>query len=153
MLLPPVGMPDERLARRLRPDGNVLGCSIRWGFISEHSEPYRVVGIVPNLPGVGDREVYTQMYTPAGSEELSPCLYVHVANRGSVDALWRRIVEEIRRIDARVPVLPVVTLAQRRDGDAAVWRARFLARLGLVAGAAALFLSALGIYAIKASHI
>jgi len=144
-----VAIIDESLARRLRPDGNVLGCSIRWGFFSEHSEPYRVVGIVPNLPGVGDREVYAQMYTPAGSEELSPCLYVHVANRGSVDALRRRIVEEIRRIDARVPVLPVVTLAQRRDGDAAVWRARFCARLGLVAGAAALFLSALGIYAIK----
>jgi predicted permease len=144
-----VAIIDKSLARRLRPDGNVLGCSIRWGLFSEHSEPYRVVGIVPNLPGVRDREVYPQIYTPAGSEELSPCLYVHVANRGSVDALRRRIVEEIRRIDARVPVLPVVTLAQRRDGDAAVWRARFCARLGLVAGAAALFLSALGIYAIK----
>jgi predicted permease len=144
-----VAIIDKSLARRLRPDGNVLGCSIRWGMFSEHSEPYRVVGIIPNLSGVGDREVYPQIYTPAGSEELSPCLYVHVANRGSVDALRRRIVEEIRRIDARVPVLPVVTLAQRRDGDAAVWRARFCARLGLVAGAAALFLSALGIYAIK----
>jgi predicted permease len=144
-----VAIIDESLARRLRPDGNVLGCSIRWGIYSEHSEPYRVVGIVSNLPGVGDREVYPQIYTPAGSKELSPCLYVHVANTGSVDALRRRIVEEIRRIDARVPVLPVKTLAQRRDGDADVWRARFSARLGLVAGAAALFLSALGIYAIK----
>jgi predicted permease len=144
-----VAIIDESLASRLRPDGNVLGCSIRWGMYSEHSEPYRVVGIVANLPGVGDREVYPQIYTPAGSEELSPCLYVHVSNSGSVDALRRRIVEEIRRIDAHVPVLPVMTLAQKRDGNAAVWRARFCARLGLVAGAAALFLSALGIYAIK----
>jgi len=144
-----VAIIDESLARRLRPDGNVLGCSIRWGMYSEHSAPYRVVGIVANLPGVGDREVYPQIYTSAGSEELSPCLYVHVANTGSVDALRQRIVEEIRSIDARVPVLPVVTLARRRDGDAAVWRARFCARLGLVAGAAALFLSALGIFAIK----
>jgi predicted permease len=144
-----VAIIDESLARRLRPDGNVLGYSIRWGLLSEHSEPYRVVGIVANLPGVGDPEVYPQIYTPAGSEELSPCLYVHLANPGSVDALRRRIVEEIHRIDARVPVLPVVTLAQKRDGSPAVWRARFCARLGLVAGAAALFLSALGIYAIK----
>ena len=144
-----VAIIDKSLARRLRPDGNVLGCSIRWGLISEHSEPYRVVGIVPNLPGVGDREAYPQIYTPAGSEELSPCLYVHVVNRGSVDALRRLLVEEIRSIDAHVPVLPVVTLAQSRNGAAAVWRARFGARLGLVAGAAALFLSALGIYAIK----
>jgi predicted permease len=144
-----VAIIDKSLARRLRPDGNVLGCSIRWGMFSEHSEPYRVVGVVANLPGVGDREVYPQIYTPAGSEELSPCLYVYVANTGSMDALRRRIVEEIRRIDARVPVLPVMTLARKRDGAAAVWRARFGARLGLVAGAAALFLSALGIYGIK----
>jgi putative ABC transport system permease protein len=144
-----VAIIDESLARRLRPDGNVLGCSIRWGIYSEHSEPYRVVGIVANLPGVGDREVYPQIYTPAGSKELSPCLYVHVANIGSVDALRRRIVDEIRRIDARVPILPVKTLSQKRDGDAAVWRARFCARLGLLAGTAALFLSSLGIYAVK----
>jgi len=144
-----VAIIDESLARKLRPDGNALGCSIRWAIMTEHSEPYRVVGIVANFPGVGDREVYAQMYMPANSDELAPCLYLHAANRQSVDILRRSIVEEIRRIDARVPFPPVVTLAQRRDGDAAVWRARFCARLGLVAGAAALFLSALGIYAIK----
>jgi ABC-type antimicrobial peptide transport system permease subunit len=48
-----------------------------------------------------------------------------------------------------MPVLSVATLAQRRNNDSWVWLARFGARLGLAAGAAALFLAALGIYAIK----
>ena len=57
--------------------------------------------------------------------------------------------QEIRRVDPRMPVLSVATLAQRRHDDSSVWLARFGARLGLAAGAAALFLAALGIYAIK----
>jgi len=43
----------------------------------------------------------------------------------------------------------VATLAQERYDDSSVWPARFGARLSLAAGAAALFLAALGIYAIK----
>ena len=140
---------DESLARKLRPDGNALGCLIQWSYMTERSDPYRVVGIVPNLPDVGNREVRAQMYTPTEPDQLSSCLYLHVANKGSVDVLRRRIVEEIHRVDARVPVLSVATLAQIRDDEYAVWLARFCARLGLAAGAAALFLAALGIYAIK----
>ncbi len=48
-----------------------------------------------------------------------------------------------------MPVLSVATLAQKRHDDSWVWLARFRARLALAAGAAALFLAALGIYAIK----
>ena len=49
---------DESLARKLRPDGNALGCLIQSGFFTEYSDPYRVVGIVANVPGIEDREVH-----------------------------------------------------------------------------------------------
>jgi predicted permease len=141
---------DESLARKLRPDGNALGRFIQWGlFDKADSEPYRVVGIVANMPGIGDREVRAQMYTPTGPNDLSSYLYLRVANRGSVDAMGRQIAAEIHRADPRMPVLSVATLAQRRYDDSSVWLARFGARLALAAGAAALFLAALGIYAIK----
>jgi predicted permease len=140
---------DESLARKLRPDGNALDCLIQWSVMADHSDPYRVVGIVPHLPDVGSREVRAQMYTPTETDRLSSCLYLHVANEGSVDFLQYRIVEEIHRISARVPVLSVATLAQIRDDHSSVWVARFGARMGLAAGAAALFLATLGIYAIK----
>jgi len=141
---------DESLARKLRQDGNALGCFIQWGALTKaDSDPYRVVGIVAHMPGIEDREVRAQMYTPTEANELASCLYLHVANKGSADLLQQRISEEIRRVDPRMPVISVATLAQRRYDDSSAWLARFCARLGLAAGAAALFLAALGIYAVK----
>jgi putative ABC transport system permease protein len=141
---------DECLARKLRPDGNALDCLIQWGlFTKADVGPYRVVGIVANMPGIGDREVRAQMYTPTESDALSSYLYLHIADTGSVDRLRRRIFEAIHRFDPRIPVLSVATLARRRHDESSVWMARFGARLALAAGAAALFLAALGIYAIK----
>jgi len=140
---------DESLARRLRPDGNALGCWIQTGFATEYSDAYRVVGIVPNVPGIGTREIHAQTYTPTEPDRLSVYLYLHIADMGSAETLLQRIPQEIHRVDPQVPVLSVATLAQRHHDDASVWFAGFGARLGLAAGAAALFLAALGIYAIK----
>ncbi|MBP7050614.1 MAG: ABC transporter permease [Phycisphaerae bacterium] len=140
---------DEYLARRLRPDGNALGCFIQSGFNTDYSDPRRVVGIVANVPGIGEREVFAQTYTPAESDQLSPYLYLHVRDGGSA-ALTQRVCDAVHQVDARLPILSVATLAQRHRDDASLWFARFGARLASAAGAAALFLAALGIYAIKA---
>ncbi len=140
---------DESLARKLRPDGSALGCWIQWGFFGHYSDPYRVVGIVAHVPGIADRESHGQTYRPTQPDQLSPYLYLHVADRGSADVLQQRIFQEIHRIDPRVPVLSVATLAQKHRDDPSLWLAGFGARLALAAGAAALFLAALGIYAVK----
>ena len=145
-----VAIIDESLAHQLRPDGNALDCRIQWGmFTKPDSEPYRVVGIVANLPDVGDRELCARMYRPIGPEDMFPYLYLHVADWGSPQAVRRRIAQEIHRFDPRIPVLSVATLLQMRHNDSRVWLARFYTRLALAAGAAALFLAALGIYALK----
>jgi putative ABC transport system permease protein len=145
-----VAIIDESLARKLRPDGNALDCFIQWGvFTKLISEPYRVVGVVAHLPGTEGRQVHAQIYTPTELNDLNSCLYLHVTKKGSMDGLRQRIAEEIHRVDPHIPVLSIATLAQKRYNDGSVWLARFGARLGLAAGAAALFLAALGIYAIK----
>jgi len=74
---------------------------------------------------------------------------LHIADRIAAETLRERIAEEIHIIDSHVPILSVVTLAEQRDSNGSVWSARFGARLALMAGAAALFLAALGIYAVK----
>ena len=143
---------DEPLARKLRPDGNALDCFIQLGlpeFPEMIPEPYRVVGIVPHVPGIENQEVGAQMYAPIGRDALTRCLYLHVTSPGTMDALQQRITEEIRRVDPRLAVFSVTTLAQKRYDHYSAWVARFGARIGLAAGAAALFLAALGIYAIK----
>jgi putative ABC transport system permease protein len=141
---------DESLARKLRPDGNALGCFIQWGLFTKAEDgPYRVVGIVPHLPNFEDGQAHAQVYVHHKSDRLPPLLYLHVANKGLVDGLRQRIIAEIHKVDARISVKWVKTLAQIHDSHRSVETARIGARLGLTAGATALFLAALGIYAIK----
>jgi predicted permease len=141
---------DESLARKLRPDGSALGCFVQWGLFSKEEDgPYRVVGIVAHLPNLEDGEVHAQVYTPEKSDRLPPHLYLHVANKGLVDGLRQRLIAEIHTVDARISVKWVKTLAEIHDSQYSVEKARKEARLGLTAGATALFLAALGIYAIK----
>jgi len=145
-----VAIIDESLARKLRPNGNALDCFIQWGvFTKLISDPYRVVGIVAHLPGIEDRQVHAQIYTPREPNELTTRFCLHVANKNSADFMQQRIFNEIHRVDPHMPVLSVETLARKRYNDGSVWQAIFCARLGLAAGAAALFLASLGIYAIK----
>jgi putative ABC transport system permease protein len=149
-----VAIIDKSLARKLRPDGNALNCFIQWGvFTKLISDPYRVVGIVAHMPGTEGRQVHAQIYTPTEPNDLTSCLYLHVAKKGSMDVLRQRIAEEIHRVDPHIPILSIATLAQKRYNDDPVWLARFGARLGLAAGAAALFLATLGIYAIKSYRV
>jgi predicted permease len=141
---------DESLARKLRPDGNALGCLVQWGLNTKVEEgPYRVVGIVPHLPNLEDGQVHAQAYAPYKPDRLPSYLYLHVADKGLVDGLRQRIIAEIHTVDARISVKWVKTLAQIHDSNRSVTTARTGARLGLTAGATALFLAALGIYAIK----
>ncbi len=147
-----VAIINETLARRLRPDGSALGCLVQWGVVEFGDwcpDVYRVVGVVADLPDVQERETRPQMYVPAGPDDLSLYFYLHVRDREAVETLRSQMVREIHRIDPYIPVLSVTTLAEIRDDDIRIWNARFHARLALTAGVVALFLAALGIYAIK----
>ncbi|MBN2315968.1 MAG: FtsX-like permease family protein [Sedimentisphaerales bacterium] len=141
---------DESLARKLRPDGNALGCFIQWGLFTKAEDgPFRIVGIVAHLPNLEDGQVHAQVYVPHKPGRLPPILYLHVANKGMVDGLRQRVITEIHTVDARISVKWVKTLAQIHDNHNSVKTARSGAWLGLAAGVTALFLAALGIYAIK----
>jgi predicted permease len=141
---------DESLACKLRSDGNALGCFVQGGLFSTAEEdPYRIVGIVAHLPNLEDGEVHAQVYAPEKTDRLSPHLCLHVANKGLVDGLRQRMIAEIHSVDARISVKWVKTLAEIHDSQYSVKKARTDACLGLTAGATALFLASLGIYAIK----
>jgi predicted permease len=145
-----VAIIDESLACKLHQDGNALGCFIQWGIFTKLiSDPYRVVGIVAHLPGIEDRQAHAQIYTSREQNDLTTCFCLHVTNKSSAGFMQQRIFNEIHRVDPHMPVLSVMTLAKKRSNDGSIWLSRFCARLGLAAGAAALFLAALGIYAIK----
>jgi predicted permease len=148
-----VAIINETLAHRLHPDGSALGCLVQYGVPELGGywcpDVYRVVGVVADLPGIQAREARPQIYVPAGPDELPLYFYLHARDREAIETLRSQMVEEIHRVDPYIPVLSVTTLAEIRDDDIRIWSARFHARLALAAGVVALFLAALGIYAIK----
>ena len=140
---------DERLARRLRPDGNALGCLIQYDefFLSDCS---RVIGIVPTVHSTGeDKNALPHIYEPMRPNELPANIHLRVAHTGSAVAMARKLSKEIHRIDPRLPIMSMATLADYHRNNALVWSTAFSARIALIFGALALFLASLGIYAVK----
>ena len=140
---------DERLARKLRPDGDVLGCLIQYGLFYL-SSPSRVIGIVPNVrSNVQDRQKTPQIYVPIQADQLPKYIHLLAAGTGSNTAFLERITTEIHRADQRLPVVSVTTLVEKYRTSPSVWAAALGARLAVTFGAMALFLASLGIYAVK----
>ena len=145
---------DELLARKLRPDGRALGCLIQYGD-DGLSSPRRVVGIVPNLQSVwGNGEVQPLVYEPIKANHVPESIHLQARSTapGAEAALVRTIGERIRKIDPRLPVVSVASLADRHRNHPTVLFTRVVARLAVMFGAMALFLAGLGLYAIK-SHM
>jgi predicted permease len=145
---------DELLARKLRPDGSALGCLIQWGT-GGLSSPRRVVGIVPNLRSVwGNGQIQPHAYTPLEAHHVPKSIHLRARSTapGAEAAIVRSIGARIRKIDPRLPVLSVASLADRHRNHPTVLFTRVVARLAVMFGAMALFLAGMGLYAVK-SHM
>lgn len=147
---------DEPLARQLRSDGNALGCLIRWGGSDVPSE---VVGIVPGVRRSPVSEgTKPHVYAPLRDNHErfgsgGPPLYLHLRIASLSPAaealLLGRIPGEIHKVDRQIPVLSATTLRDYHRQSAMMWMTRTVTGLAIVFGAMALFLAALGIYAVK----
>jgi len=145
---------DELLARRLRPEGRALGCLIQYGD-DGLSSPRRVVGIVPNLRSAwGNGEVQPLVYEPIKAHHVPASIHLRARSTalGAEAALVRSIGARLQKIDPRLPVLSVASLADRRRDHPTVLFAGVVARLAVMFGAMALFLAGMGLYAVK-SHM
>lgn len=146
---------DEQLARKLRPNGDALGCLIQYGpgKYYEKIKPQRVVGIVQTLytPIEKKRGFQVQMYRPT-SERAVP-VYVHVLGRNRTpkgqEALMSIVSQTVHSADSPMRASTIQTLRQRYRSDEFVWLTGVSARLALTFGAMALFLASLGMYATK----
>ncbi len=145
---------DELLAHKLRPDGRALGCLIQYGD-DGLSSPRRVVGIVPNLQSVwGNGEVQPHLYEPIKAHHMPASIHLRARSTalGAEAALVRSIGARMEKIDPRLPVVAVASLADRHRNHPTVLFTRVVARLAVMFGAMALFLAGMGLYAVK-SHM
>jgi predicted permease len=150
----PVVIIDEAQARRLRPDGNALGCLIE----GIGAKPREVIGIVPGVRNsLFDTEIHPHVYISMSMwrdlESFSTPVYIYVRTTSSVPggktALFQNIRAEIRSVDPHVAILSLMTLSDVHRQSRDVRRVQFVAALAMVFGAMALFLAALGIYGVK----
>ncbi len=144
---------DEQLARKLRPDGNAVGCLIQhgWGSNSE-LDVCRVVGIVPNQRDFAGQVMnWRHIYHPIPDYRLPVYIHLRVADPSSQaeTALVRSLGAQIRTIDPRLPVVSVMSLTDLRLDNSGVRQTQMTARLATMFGTMALFLAGLGLYAIK----
>ena len=144
---------NETLARILRPDGNALDTYIQCApdkYIDKVS-PQRVVGIVADLASGNAEKAEPTAYVV--THEKSPPRFIHVrthnVTRQGQQALLGTLSQKIFNIDAQTPVTFIGSLLDRSRQTDEVWLSRIGARLAVGFGAIALFLAALGIYAIK----
>jgi len=146
-----VAVIDEPLARKLRPDGNAIGC-----LISGCGGVREVVGIVPGVRNsVFDEEARSHVYVPFDYNVDSQIFFVYIHLRSSSSApeatlaLFHRILPEVRKVDQNIPVVSLATLSSCYHNSLPMWLARSVAALAVAFGAMALFLAALGIYGVK----
>jgi putative ABC transport system permease protein len=141
---------DEQLARKLRPDGNVLGRLLRTG-----GGVREIVGIVPSVrQDVLSSQVVSHAYFPLSDpQRASLVIRVVDAMAGNETSLFQRIREEIDAVQPHLATTPVGTLSDRLREGPEVWATRVLAGLFLFFGVAALFLATLGIYGVKGSLV
>ena len=144
---------NEHLAQKIRSQGTALNTWIRWGHdrTIERQEPYRVVGIVADLVSGNVNDTQPTIYTPM-HEKQTPKFF-HVLAGGMTEkgqtVLVGTLSQELFKIDPQLPVMSVSSLKDRSLNTEDVWLSGLGARLAVIFGVMALFLAALGIYAIK----
>jgi predicted permease len=144
---------NETLARKIRPDGNALNTYIQWGpdkYVDTIS-PHRVVGIVADLVSGNAEQAEPTLYVV--THEKSQPRFIHVRTRNMTrqgqQALLGTLSREMFNIDAQIPVTFMGSLLDRSRQTEEVWLTGLGARLAVISATMALFLAALGIYAIK----
>jgi ABC-type antimicrobial peptide transport system permease subunit len=112
-----------------------------------------IVGVAPGLPGSDfDSAPRQHLYVPFGQAyEAGVSLLVavreHVADPARV---LEAIRNEIRAVDASLPVLSLMTMRDYRDKNWTLWFTRIGGQLFTLLGLVALFLALVGLYGIMA---
>lgn len=143
-----VAIVSQGLAGRYWPDQNPIGRRIRLG--GDPQEPWRtVVGIVGDIRQTGlDGEATREYYIPYKQDTWGMTYDLTIVMRTTGDplSLVAAAQEQVRAIDAELPVHHIRTMAQLRVQSSAP--RRFLMLLLTSFGGVALMLAAVGIYGV-----
>ncbi len=145
----PVVIIGDRLAHKLRRNGNVLDCLIQHGWGSE-LQVCRVVGVVSTVRDPSDETSgWAQIYQPISSDQAP--VYMHIRTTPEKEsALLQNLGSMIRMIDPELKMVSLTSLTEHYRGSYSVQQARMNAQAITLFGIQAMFLAGLGLYAVKA---
>ncbi len=142
---PQVVVVNETLARRIAPDGNVVGKRLRMDSKGEYLE---VAGVVKDIK-------YNQLtektpffaYRPL-SQRYRAQMTLHVRTAGDPRGVMNQVRAEVRALDRNLPLTDVMTLEEHMRVPLAP--AQLFAWLSSAFGVLALLLAATGLYGVMA---
>lgn len=146
----PVAIVSEDAAARMWPEGDPVGKRLKMGAAGGRGNWLEVVGVAA---ATRYRTVTTPrptLYLPAAQFQMTATMLV-VRTASSLEQLVPVVRERIRAVDPEVQVLAAARFADYLERP--LGRPRFNAFVIGIFAAAALFLCALGMYAVMASHV
>jgi predicted permease len=163
-----VAVISEPLARQLFGDEDPLGRAVQLSTGGDGgkgvnistdvnaavpADAWQIVGVAPGLRhSLFDPAPVPFIYVPLGANFQSG-LNLHVRIRGTAPSeastMVQKVREELRNLDANLPVVSAATMQSFRDDSLPLWVVRSGARLFSLFGVTALILAVIGIYGLK----
>ena len=150
--MPPVII-DAALAARLFPNDDPIGQTLQFGAeVTRHAgRPMQIVGVAPTVRhDLFETEAEPHFYMPFGATDVTRAfVYARAARPQDTDTMISTMREEIRAVDAALPIMRVTSFRSQHDRSAQVWILRAAARLFLTLGLAAAFVAVVGLYGVR----
>jgi putative ABC transport system permease protein len=145
---PRVAIVNETLARRLFPNGGVVGRHVRMGPSAPNAPWLTIVGVVGDVHHTTlERAPKPELYI-AGRQGTVTSPMIALRTSGDPAAMADTVRRELRAFDATMPVYDVQTMENMRSTS--VSQRRFLMTLVLAFGILAISLAAVGVYGVMA---
>jgi putative ABC transport system permease protein len=145
---PRVAIVNETLARRLFPDGNVVGRHVRMGPAAPDAPWTTIVGVIGDVHHTTLEQAPKPEYYISGRQGPPVAPMLAIRTSGDPALMAETIRRELRAFDATMPVFDVQTMENIRNTS--VSQRRFLMTLVLLFGGLAGGLAAVGVYGVMA---
>ncbi len=153
---PAVVIVDEPLARRMRPDGDVIGRFIKVRDGGQGGEVFslEIVGVAPGVRQMLiEKEAGPHIYLPFGQNYrslMTAHLRIDRDGKEAESAALQAVRREIAAVDDRLPILSIKSFRSHLDQGIELWLFKTGARVFTAFGGVALFLALIGVYGVKA---
>ncbi len=141
---------NETFARKYFPEGGApIGYHVGWGDGANVNLDLEIVGVVQDAKYEDLRgEIPRQVFVSYSQSEWASEMTAYVRTSASSDAIFATIREEIRKLDAAMPIFDMNTMEDQLDRSLSV--ERLVALLSSAFGFLATLLAFLGFYGVTA---